>query len=207
MKLHVNDLIEWMKLSNEKIQANKEYLTQLDQAIGDGDHGINMSRGFQEVVNKITEKDYENSGDLLKDTAMTLISKVGGASGPLFGTAFLKMSQAVNGENSLNHDNFTEALDAAVAGIKQRGKSTEGEKTLLDVWVTMVNLFKSEDDFQSDKIIDEARKAMENTADIVATKGRASYYKERSVGHIDPGAATSFYLFEALAEVVKRRQE
>ncbi|PAV30927.1 dihydroxyacetone kinase subunit L [Virgibacillus profundi] len=203
MELQVKDIIQWFELTNEKIQANKDYLTSLDQPIGDGDHGINMARGFKEVVNKISTQDYENVADVLKDVAMTLMSKVGGASGPIFGTAFLKLSIAVKGSDSLNFETFTKGLEEAVNGVKQRGKATEGEKTMIDVWSPVVDYLKSEKDFQGDQIRKTAKQAMENTKEIMATKGRASYFKEKSIGHIDPGAASSFYIFEALAEVIK----
>lgn len=203
MELTVKEMITWLEISNKRIQENKEYLTTLDQAIGDGDHGINMARGFQEVVNKVTAQDYEAIADVLKDTAMTLISKVGGASGPLLGTAFLKMSTAVKGQESLDTAEFATALDEAVNGIKQRGKASEGEKTMLDVWSPMVDYFSDADRFSPEIIAETAKKAMEKTEDMMATKGRASYFKEKSIGHIDPGAATSYYIFLSLAEAVK----
>lgn len=203
MELTVKEMITWLEISNKRIQENKEYLTTLDQAIGDGDHGINMARGFQEVVNKVTAQDYEAIADVLKDTAMTLISKVGGASGPLLGTAFLKMSTAVRGQESLDTAEFATALDEAVNGIKQRGKASEGEKTMLDVWSPMVDYFSDADRFSPEIIAETAKKAMEKTEDMMATKGRASYFKEKSIGHIDPGAATSYYIFLSLAEAVK----
>lgn len=203
MELTVKEMITWLEISNKRIQENKEYLTTLDQAIGDGDHGINMARGFQEVINKVTAQDYEAIADVLKDTAMTLISKVGGASGPLLGTAFLKMSTAVRGQESLDTAEFATALDEAVNGIKQRGKASEGEKTMLDVWSPMVDYFSDADRFSPEIIAETAKKAMEKTEDMMATKGRASYFKEKSIGHIDPGAATSYYIFLSLAEAVK----
>ncbi|HLS09340.1 dihydroxyacetone kinase subunit DhaL [Lentibacillus sp.] len=202
MTLTVQDVVAWIKASNEKMQANKDYLTTLDQAIGDGDHGINMARGFQEVVNKIENQDYTSSSDVLKDTAMTLMSKVGGASGPLFGTAFLKLSTAVKGNDPVDYATFTNGLAEAVNGIKQRGKAAKGEKTLVDVWSPMVDFFNQEADFHTDKMAEEAKNAMEQTKDMMATKGRAAYFKERSIGHIDPGSASSFYIFDALADVI-----
>lgn len=207
MGLQVTEAVECMKRINEKIHTNKEYLTSLDQPIGDGDHGINMARGFQEVSNKITMQDYETVADLLKDVAMTLMSKVGGASGPLFGTAFLKMSLAAKGNDTIDHENIARVLEEAVNGVKQRGKAVEGEKTLIDVWSPMVEYFKRVDRFKSGEIAGEAKKAMENTKEIMATKGRAAYFKEKSIGHIDPGAATSFYIFEALSEVIKEGEK
>ncbi|MFD1361644.1 dihydroxyacetone kinase subunit DhaL [Lentibacillus salinarum] len=205
MELDVQDIVAWIEKSNENIQANKEYLTTLDQEIGDGDHGINMARGFQEAAAKIAEQTYTSSADVLKDTAMTLMSKVGGASGPLFGTAFLKLSTAANGMDPISYETFTNGLEEAVNGLKQRGKATEGEKTLVDVWSQMMNYFKHETDFHAETIAEKAKKAMEDTKDMMATKGRAAYFKERSVGSIDPGSASSFYIFQALADIVERR--
>ena len=195
-------VIKWMERTNDKIGQNKEYLTSLDQAIGDGDHGINMVRGFQEVVNKITEQEYKTVADALKDIAMTLISKVGGASGPLYGTAFLKFSMASK-DHDVTYDTFVKGVEDACNGIKQRGKADVGEKTMLDVWCPVADQLKKENQFNADVILRTTKEAMENTKDIMATKGRASYMKERSIGHLDPGAVSSFYLFEALAEVIQ----
>ncbi|HLR60852.1 MAG TPA: dihydroxyacetone kinase subunit DhaL [Lentibacillus sp.] len=202
MELTVQDIVAWIEKANEKMQANKKYLTTLDQEIGDGDHGINMARGFQEAADKLTENDYPDTGAVLKDTAMTLMSKIGGASGPLFGTAFLKMSVAAKGAETLDHETFKHGLEEAVNGIKQRGKAAEGEKTLVDVWAKMADLFNRETDFSADKIADEAANAMEQTKDMMAMKGRAAYFKERSIGHIDPGSASSQYIFAALADII-----
>jgi len=197
----VKHVIKWMEETNKKIVLNKEYLTSLDQAIGDGDHGINMARGFQEVVNKITSQDYATTADALKDVAMTLISKVGGASGPLYGTAFLKFSMTAK-DQDVTYDTFVKGVEDACNGIKQRGKADVGEKTMLDVWRPVADQLKKENQFNADVVSRTAKEAMENTKDIMATKGRASYMKERSIGHLDPGAVSSFYLFEALAEVI-----
>src|SRR5699024_6179934 len=198
----VEHVIKWMERTNDKIGQNKEYLTSLDQAIGDGDHGINMVRGFQEVVNKITEQEYKTVADALKDIAMTLISKVGGASGPLYGTAFLKFSMASK-DHDVTYDTFVKGVEDACNGINQRGKADVGEKTMLDVWCPVADQLKKENQFNADVILRTTKEAMENTKDIMATKGRASYMKERSIGHLDPGAVSSFYLFEALAEVIQ----
>ncbi|UJL45445.1 dihydroxyacetone kinase subunit L [Virgibacillus sp. NKC19-16] len=200
MEFQAQDAIQWIGLTNEKIQANKEYLTSLDQVIGDSDHGINMSRGFQEAVNKISGESYDTASDVLKDVAMTLMSKVGGASGPLFGTLFLKLSTTFKGNDPVDYATFTSGLEEALSGVMQRGKATKGEKTLVDVWAPVVEHFKQENAFQADKILEVAKTAMENTKDLMATKGRAAYFKEKSIGHIDPGSASSYYIFEALAE-------
>lgn len=207
MKLIVNDILKWIELTNEQIQTHKAYLSELDQVIGDGDHGHNMARGFQEVIVKLESGDDETITDVLKDTAMTLISKVGGASGPLLGTAFLRMSTALKGEESLDTQGLSSALYEAVKGIKQRGKATEGEKTMLDVWIPVTHHFSETDTFEPAAIVQVAKEAMEATKDMKATKGRASYFGDKSIGHIDPGAVTSYYIFAALAEAIEGRDE
>ncbi|MFD1068218.1 dihydroxyacetone kinase subunit DhaL [Oceanobacillus locisalsi] len=193
---------DWMHKTNQYIQDNKAYLTELDQAIGDSDHGINMSRGFQEVENKVESASYDEVSALLKDVAMTLMSKVGGASGPLYGTAFLKMSTAVKGNDTVDQDVMAAGLEAAAQGIQQRGKSTAGEKTMVDVWEPLASWWKEQDEISAENLEAVAKEAMESTKQMEATKGRASYLKEKSVGHIDPGSASSYYLFKALAEVL-----
>lgn len=204
MDFTVEYAIKWMELTNEKIQGNKDHLTALDQAIGDGDHGINMARGFAEVVQKLTsETDYATVADVMKDVAMTIISKVGGASGPLFGTAFLKMSLTFKGHDSVDYATFVKACEEAYAGIKERGKAEVGEKTLVDVWSVMVEQLNRVDDFQADLIEQTAKEVMKQTKDMKATKGRAAYLKERSIGHIDPGATSTYYLFASLAEIIE----
>ncbi|AXI09984.1 dihydroxyacetone kinase subunit L [Oceanobacillus zhaokaii] len=206
MEFRVEDAIQWFTKVNDKIQENKEYLTSLDQVIGDSDHGINMARGFQEVMSKLSAQEYEEVADVLKDVAMTLISKVGGASGPLFGTAFLKFSQAVKGINPVEYPSFTNGLEEALQGVMQRGKATLGEKTMIDVWSPVADAFQSADNFEENPFVEVAKRATENTKDIIATKGRAAYFKEKSIGHIDPGAASTYIIFEALAEVIKGRK-
>lgn len=206
MSFTVEKAIKWLEKVNEKIQENKQYLTKLDQPIGDGDHGINMARGFQEVVTIVNEKEYDTVSDVMKATAMTVMSKVGGASGPLYGTAFLKMSLAFKEKEIIDDATFIHGLEEALNGIKQRGRAMHGEKTLVDVWEPVVNKLKQENNFQADLILNMAKAAMEKTKETMATKGRAAYFKENSIGHIDPGSASSFYLFEALAEVLEEEK-
>lgn len=204
MDFQIKDAIQWLDKTNTKIQANKAYLTSLDQAIGDGDHGINMARGFNEVVKKLESEDvYESVADVMKDVAMTVISKVGGASGPLFGTAFLKMAVVFKGHDPVDYPTFLKGLEEALQGVKKRGKADVGEKTLIDVWSAVVKQLKKTDNFQADLMVSTAKEAMEETKGTLATKGRAAYLKERSIGHIDPGSTSTYYLFEALAEVIK----
>ncbi|RDW16550.1 dihydroxyacetone kinase subunit L [Oceanobacillus arenosus] len=203
MELRVEDAIQWFTKVNEKIQENKDYLTSLDQVIGDSDHGINMARGFQEVENKLSTQEYQEVADVLKEVAMTLISKVGGASGPLFGTAFLKFSQAVKGINPVDYTSFTSGIEEALQGVMHRGKATTGEKTMIDVWAPVVHSFQEAHDFEDNPFLKVAKQAMEDTKDIMATKGRAAYFKGKSIGYIDPGAASTYLIFEALEEVIK----
>src|SRR5699024_10044073 len=148
----------------------------------------------------------ENGGSIagvVKDTGMTLDLEGGGGSGPLLGTAFLRMSTALKDEESLDPQRLASALYAAVEGIKQRGKASEGEKTMLEVWLPVAHHFSEGATFDGNALAQVAKDAMEATKDMQATKGRASYFGEISIGHIDPRAATSYYLFSALAQVVE----
>ncbi|MBB3869823.1 dihydroxyacetone kinase subunit L [Parageobacillus toebii NBRC 107807] len=193
----------WMSIANDKIQQQKQYLTELDQAIGDGDHGLNMARGFQEVVKKITSTNYEDLGSLFKDVSMTLIAKVGGASGPLYGTAFLKMSLALAGKKEADDKELIAALEAALDGIKARGKANVSEKTMVDVWEPVMEFLREKGSLQAKEAALFAKEKMEHTKELEAKKGRAAYLGKRSIGHIDPGSASSYLLFAALAEVLE----
>ncbi|MEI3613690.1 dihydroxyacetone kinase subunit DhaL [Pseudogracilibacillus sp. SO30301A] len=206
MNFDVNDAKEWLKKANEKIADNKQLLTKLDQVIGDGDHGINMARGFNEAAQTVNEKEYDNVSDVFKDIAMTIMSKVGGAAGPLYGTAFLRLSFSLKGKDSIDYKDLVKGLSDGLTGIKQRGRSKVGEKTLVDVWEPVINEMSETIEAQPPQIKDTAKTAMEKTKEIMATKGRAAYFKEKSIGHIDPGSMSSYYLFLALAEVLEGRQ-
>ncbi|EUJ27195.1 dihydroxyacetone kinase, Dak2 subunit [Listeria floridensis FSL S10-1187] len=176
----------------DRVIENKQLLSDLDQAIGDGDHGVNMARGLTELKKVLAEKEPATLADVFKTTAMTLLSKVGGASGPLYGSAFLGMSKAVNAD-TLSPDTLPDVFEAGLNGIENRGKSHAGEKTMIDVWEPVINAMR-QNEFTSDAI--EA--ALQKTKDMKATKGRASYLGERSIGHLDPGAYSSALLFQAL---------
>ena len=189
MGLTVNNLVEWMNNFATKIEQNKQYLSDLDTAIGDGDHGFNMSRGMSAVSQKLSTMP-DSITDAFKQIAMTLISTVGGASGPLYGTAFLEMAK-----KSSSTSDIGELLEAALTGIKKRGGAVPGDKTMVDVWTELVPEVK--DHSLTTAKIDEA---VAHTKEMVAKKGRASYLRERSKGHIDPGSQSSGYLFEALLE-------
>ncbi|WP_368993779.1 dihydroxyacetone kinase subunit DhaL [Caldifermentibacillus hisashii] len=207
MELTVKKAKLWMEALNEKIQKHKEYLSELDQAIGDGDHGVNMARGFQEVMNKLSDADYATPSDLLKDVAMVLMSKVGGASGPLYGTAFLKMAMATKNKEKLTEEDLTFAVEEAIKGLEQRGKAQLKDKTMLDVWMPVHHYMKQGSPIDWGKLEATAKGAMEATKELLALKGRAAYLKERSVGHIDPGSVSSYYLFQTLAETMKEGDE
>lgn len=191
----------------KKIEAEKEYLTELDNEIGDGDHGINLARGFEAVEKKLPSLAGGDIGALLKGVGMQLVSTVGGASGPLYGTAFMKAGMACKGLTEIDGPAFVKAMEAAVDGIKMRGKATEGEKTMLDALCPALKVMQ--DDVTAGKSLKDAlqdaaqaaEKGVEYTKTIIATKGRASYLGERSLGHQDPGATSSLYLLQVLAEM------
>lgn len=188
MQLTLDVYEKWLRLFAKKVESNKLYLSELDAAIGDGDHGNNMARGVSAVEEGFNLKTPQDLTSALKLTAMAFISKVGGASGPLYGTAFLEMAKV-----SSKTDDLSELLEAALAGIKKRGGATAGDKTMVDVWEKVLPTIK--DGSISEDGIEEA---VEATKDMQAKKGRASYLGERSIGHLDPGAVSSGYLFNSL---------
>ncbi|MDY3023959.1 MAG: dihydroxyacetone kinase subunit DhaL [Streptococcus hyovaginalis] len=182
--------IEWMRLFNGKLQENKAYLSDLDTPIGDGDHGGNMARGMASVMENLDGKDFASADEVFKVVSMQLISKVGGASGPLYGSAFMGLTKALKAGEDL-----TKGLQDGLEMIQKRGKAEVGEKTMVDVWTPVLGAI-SEGQL-TEELVD---KAVEATKDLKATKGRASYVGERSVGHIDPGSYSSGLLFKALIE-------
>lgn len=181
---------KWMTLFTAQLLENKDYLSELDTAIGDGDHGNNLARGATALNEAFASKEPEDVTALLKLTGMTLVSKVGGASGPLYGSAFISMAKA-----SQDSTDLAALLEAGLDGIQKRGKAKAGEKTMVDEWVPVVEAVKAKN-LTTDLIEDSVQK----TKEMKATKGRASYLGERSVGHIDPGAMSSSYLFKTMME-------
>lgn len=181
---------KWMQLFNEKIQDQKAYLSDLDTPIGDGDHGGNMARGMAAAVESLAAKDFASAAEVFQAVSMQLISKVGGASGPLYGSAFMGMAKAEKDGKDLS-----EVIQVGLDMIQKRGKAVPGEKTMVDVWSGIPVSLQS-GDLTHEKI----GSLVEATKDLKATKGRASYVGERSIGHIDPGSASSGLLFEALLE-------
>jgi len=208
----------WLRTAAERLHDEAPHLTSLDQAIGDGDHGINMDRGFKAVVAALDARpapdpavtDQAATAELLRVVGRTLISTVGGASGPLYGTAFLRASGAVAGlaEPASGAAAVVAALEAAVTGVGTLGKSTTGEKTMLDALVPAASAARTALDGGADAGAairaagDAAQAGAEATIPLLATKGRASYLGERSIGHQDPGATSSALLLATLADVV-----
>lgn len=183
-------VFKWMQLFAQKIQDNKDLLSQLDTPIGDGDHGGNMARGMAAVMEELEGQEFTHPGDIFKVVSMQLLSKVGGASGPLYGSAFMGISKEAQTGASL-----ADSLQAGLDMIQKRGKAVVGEKTMVDVWTPLIA------DVRAGQLsLESIRQAVDNTKDLQATKGRASYVGERSVGHIDPGSYSSGLFFEALVE-------
>ena len=197
-----------LKQIGEKIIENKDFLTDLDREIGDADHGVNMARGFQAVIEKVDPEDAD-IGNVLKKTGMTLLSTVGGASGPLYGTAYMEAAKVFAGKTEVNGEDFKAALEAAIAGIQKRGKAVKGEKTMLDALMPATDVF-SEKIAGGASIVEAldaactaAAEGVEFTKTIAATKGRASYLGERSIGHQDPGATSLTMTLEAIRDFLK----
>ena len=193
----------------KKIEAEKDFLTELDNEIGDGDHGINLARGFKSVEEKLPTFADKDIGAILKGVGTQLVSTVGGASGPLYGTAFMKAGNVCKGKMELTDAEFVAALEAAINGVKMRGKAVEGEKTMLDSLCPAYKALKDGIDGSKNLIdamteaVDAAAKGVEYTKTIIATKGRASYLKERSLGHQDPGATSSLFMLQTALNVLR----
>ena len=190
------------------MEENRRYLTKLDSEIGDGDHGNNMNRGFQAALERLDGADTATPADVLKAVSMALISKVGGAAGPLYGTAFLRASTALSDKEQVSAQDTAEALEAALGGIKQRGKAEVGDKTLIDALTPAVEAAKEAAGEGS--VADVLRAAAgaaeegaESTVPLTARRGRASYLGARAEGHQDPGATSTYMLLDAAARVVE----
>ena len=206
MSVSFEDAVSWVRAFADVIAENKEYLTQLDSAIGDADHGINMNRGMQAVIGKTGDVPNGDIGNLWKTVGMTLVSTVGGAGGPLYGTLFLQLGAATAGKAELEAADWALALDKGVEGVQMRGKAEPGDKTMVDALIPARDAFRQAvDDRESfeDALRRSAAAAedgMKATIPWVARKGRASYLGERSAGHQDPGATSSYLLLKTAAE-------
>ncbi len=200
------DVAAWITAFAGSMRENREYLTTLDSAIGDADHGINMDRGFQAVLGKIDALPGGDIGVLCKTVGMTLISTVGGASGPLYGTFFLQIGTATAGKDAIDVATLVSAVEAGVAGIQRLGTAEPGDKTMLDALVPARDALKeaAANGAHIGQAIGLAAAAAEQgmlaTTPLVARKGRASYLGERSAGHQDPGAPSSYLLLKCAAD-------
>ena len=212
-KITRDQAIDWIEACAQVIAENRDYLTELDAAIGDADHGANMNRGFKAVVANLPEVSDKDIGTIFKTIGMTLISTVGGAGGPLYGTFFLQAGMKTAGKMELNLAEWTEALEAALGGVIMRGKAELGDKTMVDALTPAVAALKQA--LQDNQPINQAlelcaqaaQQGMEGTIPLVARKGRASYLGERSAGHQDPGATSSHLVLKAAADTWKDIRE
>lgn len=201
-------ILQWLQTFTTQIEQNKDYLTQLDAAIGDADHGINMSRGFQKAIAQLPSVADKDIGTILKTVSMTLISSVGGASGPLYGTFFLRGSTAIAAKQELTEHDMLRLLQAGLDGVLQRGKAQLGDKTMIDVLSPAVEAFSQAVEESKDMLeamqlaVAKAEQSLKETIPMIAKKGRASYLGERSVGHQDPGATSSYLMLKCLLETL-----
>lgn len=206
MSVGHDDVVRWVSAFAEAIAENKEYLTALDAAIGDADHGINMNRGMQSVMAKLQAGNPEDIGALLKTVGMALVSSVGGAGGPLYGTFFLQLGSKAIGKDELTDDDWVAMLAAAVEGVQGRGKAEPNEKTMVDALIpardALAAAVAAGEPFANalHASAAAAEEGMKATIPLVARKGRASYLGERSAGHQDPGATSSWLLLKTAAD-------
>lgn len=204
-----DQIIKWLENSAAVLKENKEYLTQLDSAIGDADHGINMNRGFTKVMEKLPSVIDKDIGNILKTTGMTLISTVGGASGPLYGTFFMRGGMAMGAKEELSDEDLLKLLEAGVEGVVQRGRAELQDKTMIDTWFPALDALRGALANGSNIIsalkatVAAAEAGMKATIPLQARKGRASYLGERSIGHQDPGATSSYLMIKTLLVTIE----
>jgi len=201
-------ILQWLQTFATVLAENKEYLTQLDAAIGDADHGINMDRGFKKAIAQLPTVADRDIGSILKTVSMTLISSVGGASGPLYGTLFLRASTAVGNKQELTEQDMLKLLQAGLDGVLQRGKARLGDKTMVDALTRSVTAFEQAVAEGKDMLeamqqaVAAAELGMKDTIPMLAKKGRASYLGERSIGHQDPGSTSVYLMLHCLLGVL-----
>lgn len=198
MDITVKEIQEWLMKFTKEINENKSYLSDLDTPIGDGDHGNNMGRGVSAFEDAFKKEEPTTISDTFKVLSMAMISKVGGASGPLYGSAFMNMMKATKDVDVINsQEQLGKIIEEGTNGIQARGKAEAEDKTMLDVWLPVTEALKN-----NQLTADVIENAKEHTKNLVAKKGRASYLGERAIGHIDPGAASSAILFQTLLDVI-----
>lgn len=202
-------MLKWLEATAGVIEENRQYLTDLDSPIGDADHGINMDRGFKKIVSKLPGVEEKDIGAILKTSGMALITSVGGAAGPLYGTFLMDAGKAVAGKMELSDDDLVALLDAGLKGVVRIGKTNLEDKTMVDALDPAVEALRKACADGKDTIealhlmTDAAHQGMKATIPMLARKGRASYLGERSIGHQDPGATSSYLLLKTLMETVE----
>ena len=203
-----DQIVEWLRTTGNVMAENKEFLTQLDAVIGDAEHGINMDRGFKKIISQLPAVEDKDIGSILQSAGMALISSVGGASGPLYGTLFMQAGMVVSGKQELNTADMAAVLKAGLSGLIERGKAQVGDKTMVDALVPAVEAFSraAQEGANMAEALRQATVAaeqgMKDTIPLVAKKGRASYLGERSIGHQDPGATSLYLIIKALHDTV-----
>lgn len=204
MNLTQQQIYHWLIQCSQTFAQEQSNLTELDTAIGDGDHGLNMNRGFQKVAEKLPSVEDKGIATLLKTTGMTLLSSVGGASGPLFGTFFIKASQSAAGKEALSVADLAELIKAGTEGVVSRGKAEPNDKTMCDVWwpvsTALENAASQPLNEAISAAVEAAKQGVESTIPMQARKGRASYLGERSIGHADPGGTSVLLLMKTLQQ-------
>ncbi|MGP2445462.1 MULTISPECIES: dihydroxyacetone kinase subunit DhaL [Pantoea] len=209
MSLTRAQIVSWLYRCGEVFTRESDFLTGLDREIGDADHGLNMHRGFSKVVEKLPSVEDKDIGFILKNTGMTLLSNVGGASGPLFGTFFIRAAQVTQAHQSLTLEELYQMIREGAEGVINRGKAEPGDKTMCDVWLAVVaSLRQSSEQNVSliaalDAASQQAESAAQSTITMQARKGRASYLGERSIGHQDPGATSVMFMMQMLAAAAR----
>lgn len=202
-------MLKWLEATAAVIEENRQYLTDLDSPIGDADHGINMDRGFKKIVSKLPGVEEKDIGAILKTSGMALVTSVGGAAGPLYGTFLMDAGKAVAGKMELSDDDLVALLDAGLKGVVRIGKTNLEDKTMVDALHPAVEALRKACADGKDTIealhlmTDAAHQGMKATIPMLARKGRASYLGERSIGHQDPGATSSYLLLKTLMETVE----
>ena len=205
----VEQIVRWLQTVATLMEERKDVLTQLDADIGDGDHGINMDRGFKKVLSQLTSVQPNDIGQIMQETGMTLVSSVGGASGPLYGTFFLRAAAVSSGKRQLTLDELASLLKAGLSGLMDRGRAERGDKTMVDALAPAVDTLQlaAQENREIKEAMAEALLAaedgMKSTIPMIAKKGRASYLGERSIGHQDPGATSSYLILKALHDSVQ----
>lgn len=203
-------IITWLQRCADLFEEKRAYLSELDSPIGDADHGINMARGFSKVVEKLPTVAETDIGNILKSSGMVLLSSVGGASGPLYGTFFMRAGNELQAKQALDAHDLVKLIEAGVEGVVQRGRAEVGEKTMLDALIPALHALRESVEQHGEDIVTAlesgvtaAEKGVKSTIPLIAKKGRASYLGERSIGHPDPGATSAYYLLATLLDVIK----